>query len=98
MCMALEHKFSHRGCDKGNEQEVMVPWVMKQKADGDGESSQTLDRYYQLYRRGEFEEDILQAGGIVDSSGCEKDNWWAIAGRGSDPELDSVDFSASGAI
>lgn len=59
MCMALEHKFSHRGCDKGNEQEVMVPWVMKQKADGDGESSQTFDRYYQLYRRGEFEEDIL---------------------------------------
>lgn len=78
---ALEQKHSRRGWDEGNEQDVMVPWVMKQKVDGEGESPQTFNRYYHLYRRGELEEDILQAGGIVDSSGYEKDNWWAIATR-----------------
>ena len=78
---ALEQKHSRRGWDEGNEQDVMVPWVMKRKVDGGDESSQTFNRYYHLYRRGELEEDILQAGGIVDSSGYEKDNWWAVATR-----------------
>ncbi|MCJ1467804.1 tRNA methyltransferase, has a role in tRNA modification [Pseudocyphellaria aurata] len=77
---ALEQKHSRRGWDEDNEQDVMVPWVMKQ-VDEDGTSSQTFNRYYHLYRRGELEEDILQAGGIVDSSGYEKDNWWAVATR-----------------
>ena len=78
---ALEQKHSRRGWDEGNEQDVMVPWVMKRTVDGDDESSQTFNRYYHLYRRGELEADILQAGGIVESSGYEKDNWWAVATR-----------------
>lgn len=47
------------------------------------ENSTTFQRYYHLYREGELERDIVAAGGIVLSSGYEKDNWWAIAGRAS---------------
>jgi tRNA (uracil-5-)-methyltransferase TRM9 len=39
----------------------------------------TFLRYYHLYRKGELEHDIDEAGGIVVESGYEKDNWWAIA-------------------
>ena len=40
--------------------------------------SKTFLRYYHLYRRGELEQDVEQAGGKVVNSGYEKDNWWAI--------------------
>ena len=43
------------------------------------ESDKTFLRYYHLYRKGELEADIKQAGGMVLESGYEKDNWWAIA-------------------
>ncbi|KAJ4362126.1 tRNA methyltransferase, has a role in tRNA modification [Ascochyta clinopodiicola] len=43
------------------------------------EGDKTYLRYYHLYRKGELEEDIEQAGGVVVESGYEKDNWWAIA-------------------
>ena len=43
------------------------------------EGDKTFLRYYHLYRKGELEEDIEQAGGRVIESGYEKDNWWAIA-------------------
>lgn len=68
-----------------------MPWVMKQKSSAvdEGEEApdpasaeQTFQRYYHLYRKGELEEDIRSAGGIVDDSGYERDNWWAIATRG----------------
>lgn len=76
---ALEQKTSRRGWDEGDEQDVMVPWVMKQKGEEDAE--RVFHRYYHLYRRGELEEDIEQAGGLVEVSGYERDNWWAIAKR-----------------
>ena len=100
---ALEQKDSRRGWDEGHEQDVMVPWVLKQKKEkeakrkkkkGDvgGEESvreeqklegdRTFLRYYHLYRKGELEEDIKEAGGVVLESGYEKDNWWAIARLG----------------
>lgn len=88
---ALEQKGSRRGWDVGDDQDVMVPWVMKQKSSAvdEGEEApdpasaeQTFQRYYHLYRKGELEEDIRSAGGIVDDSGYERDNWWAIATRG----------------
>lgn len=41
-------------------------------------SSQTYNRYYHLYRKGELEDDIDKAGGVVVDSGYERDNWWAI--------------------
>ena len=58
----------------------MVPWVMKRKDAVDGRSTEmTFNRYYHLYREGELERDIRQAGGMVVDSGYERDNWWAIA-------------------
>lgn len=79
---ALEQKHSRRGWDKGDEQDVMVPWVMKQRTDNaTTKGSTTFNRYYHLYREGELEHDISKAGGHVLESGYEKDNWWAIAAR-----------------
>jgi tRNA (uracil-5-)-methyltransferase TRM9 len=43
------------------------------------EGDKTYLRYYHLYRKGELEQDIAEAGGVVVESGYEKDNWWAIA-------------------
>jgi tRNA (uracil-5-)-methyltransferase TRM9 len=93
---ALEQKDSRRGWDEGHEQDVMVPWVLKQKkekkprrkqddvesevAGGEEEAGdKTFLRYYHLYKKGELEQDIAEAGGVVLESGYEKDNWWAIA-------------------
>ncbi|KAL6720140.1 tRNA methyltransferase, has a role in tRNA modification [Lecanora helva] len=79
---ALEQKHSRRGWDKDSEQDVMVPWIMKQKSTSDiATEEKTFNRYYHLYREGELEHDITQAGGFVLESGYEKDNWWAIAAR-----------------
>ena len=92
---ALEQKESRRGWDEGDDQDVMVPWVMrvpkkKTKRSGDTELHQeppqesgdrTFHRYYHLYRKGELEHDIDAAGGMVLEAGYEKDNWWAIACR-----------------
>jgi tRNA (uracil-5-)-methyltransferase TRM9 len=86
---ALEQKDSRRGWDKDHAQDVMVPWVMKTRskdksssaADNGQDVSQTFQRYYHLYRSGELENNIVDAGGVVLESGYEKDNWWAIAAR-----------------
>ena len=72
---ALEQKHSRRGWDEGDDQDVMVPWVMKQGP----EPGKTFSRYYHLYRQGELEHDIVEAGGVVLEAGYEKDNWWAVA-------------------
>lgn len=79
---ALEQKTSRRGWDEGDEQDVMVPWVTKSASrDPGGVESTTFNRYYHLYRQGELEENIVEAGGTIVESGYEKDNWWAIAVR-----------------
>ena len=74
---ALEQDSSRRGWKAGDEQDVMVPWVLKSK----GKEDKTFQRYYHLYRKGELEGDVDSAGGVVLESGYEKDNWWAIARR-----------------
>jgi tRNA (uracil-5-)-methyltransferase TRM9 len=76
---ALEQKSSRRGWSEGDEQDVMVPWVMREKRPEGGEISRTFQRYYHLYRKGELEADVQAAGGLVLDSGYEKDNWWVIA-------------------
>ncbi|MCJ1403636.1 tRNA methyltransferase, has a role in tRNA modification [Xylographa trunciseda] len=76
---ALEQRNSRRGWDEGDEQDVMVPWVMKGNRFDGKEEVQTFHRYYHLYRQGELERDIIEAGGFVIESGYEKDNWWAVA-------------------
>ncbi|EON61797.1 hypothetical protein W97_01014 [Coniosporium apollinis CBS 100218] len=45
------------------------------------EQERTFHRYYHLYKKGELEHDIVEAGGVVLESGYEKDNWWAVAAR-----------------
>ena len=45
------------------------------------EADKTFHRYYHLYRQGELEENVRDAGGVVVEAGYEKDNWWAIAER-----------------
>lgn len=72
---ALEQKHSRRGWDEGDNQDVLVPWVMKQGP----EEGKIFNRYYHLYRHGELEHDIVEAGGVIMEEGYEKDNWWAIA-------------------
>ena len=74
---ALEQDSSRRGWKAGGEQDIMVPWVLKSK----GQEDRTYQRYYHLYRKGELEEDVVAAEGLVLESGYEKDNWWAIARR-----------------
>lgn len=82
---ALEQDSSRRGWSEKDDQDVMVPWVMrgskKGKDDGAVTEDRTFHRYYHLYRKGELEHDIRAAGGEVVESGYEKDNWWAIATR-----------------
>ncbi|MCJ1314470.1 tRNA methyltransferase, has a role in tRNA modification [Agyrium rufum] len=83
---ALEQKGSRRGWDENHEQDVMVPWVLQEKRSGTGEAGKppsniTFHRYYHLYKVGELEEDINEAGGKVLESGYERDNWWAVAVR-----------------
>ncbi|NJR31308.1 class I SAM-dependent methyltransferase [bacterium] len=77
---ALEQKSSRRGWDVGDEQDVMVPWVLKDNTKGTAGHGQDSEyhRYYHLYREGELESDTVAAGGTILESGYERDNWWAI--------------------
>ncbi|KAI1781126.1 S-adenosyl-L-methionine-dependent methyltransferase [Hypoxylon cercidicola] len=84
---ALEQGSSRRGWDEGTaDQDQLVPWVMRQNKKkkkeaegGEAAGDTTYQRYYHLYRKGELEEDVVEAGGEVLDSGYEKDNWWVIA-------------------
>ena len=77
---ALEQKFSRRGWDSGDAQDVMVPWILRDTSKGatTDKKHKMYDRYYHLYREGELENDVTVAGGTILESGYEKDNWWAI--------------------
>ncbi|KAL2117030.1 hypothetical protein VTJ04DRAFT_9198 [Mycothermus thermophilus] len=44
-----------------------------------GNADPVFQRYYHLYRKGELEEDVIAAGGVVVESGYERDNWWVVA-------------------
>jgi tRNA (uracil-5-)-methyltransferase TRM9 len=84
---ALEQESSRRGWSEKDDQDVMVPWVMRAKknkeVDGEQQTDKTFHRYYHLYKQGELEDNVRDAGGVVVESGYEKDNWWAIAQRAS---------------
>ena len=91
---ALEQKDSRRGWDRGDEQDVLVPWVLKQnhakspaKANLKNECPSkntclnlptTYRRYYHLYREGELQHDVITAGGKVVREGYDRDNWWVV--------------------
>ncbi|KAK3073896.1 tRNA methyltransferase, has a role in tRNA modification [Teratosphaeriaceae sp. CCFEE 6253] len=85
---ALEQESSRRGWTERDEQDVMVPWVMKgskkaaaESVEGAGKKGEdrTFHRYYHLYREGELERDVGDAGGVIFDAGYEKDNWWVVA-------------------
>lgn len=76
---ALEQRGSRRGWDEGGEQDLLVPWVMKGKAEGGGD--ETYQRYYHLYKEGELEGDVRAVGGKVLKGGYERDNWWVVCSR-----------------
>ena len=80
---ALEQESSRRGWTEKDDQDVMVPWVMKGSKKGTNGlvEDKTFHRYYHLYAEGELERDVGHAGGVVLEAGYEKDNWWAIAQR-----------------
>ncbi|RDW69167.1 tRNA (carboxymethyluridine(34)-5-O)-methyltransferase [Aspergillus mulundensis] len=79
---ALEQKTSRRGWDKGDDQDIMVPWVLKTPNPGNPDAEpKVFHRYYHLYQTEELERDVVSAGGHVLESGYDRDNWWAIASR-----------------
>ncbi|KAK9464341.1 S-adenosyl-L-methionine-dependent methyltransferase [Lipomyces arxii] len=71
---ALEQERSKRGWKEGDDQDVLVPWVL-------AGSNMVYQRYYHLYKQGEIESDVESAGGIVIKGGYERDNWWVIIKR-----------------
>jgi len=67
---------------KQDQGEYLTPLEQAQREGVDPTQDRTFQRYYHLYRKGELEDDIVEAGGKVVDSGYEKDNWWAIATPG----------------
>ncbi|KAK5949789.1 tRNA methyltransferase, has a role in tRNA modification [Knufia fluminis] len=79
---ALEQKNSRRGWDEGDNQDQLVPWVLKPDKNREAQDKPTTHhRYYHLYKQGELEEDVRAAGGEVVRSGYDRDNWWCVARR-----------------
>ncbi len=84
---ALEQKTSRRGWDKGDPQDIMVPWKTKELQITEGsaktkvtEGEETVyQRYYHLFKKGDLESDVVQAGGKAIKAGYDRDNWWVIA-------------------
>lgn len=70
---------AHDGEEVGGSVEELPAEKSDEPTETKTEGDKTYLRYYHLYRKGELEQDIEQAGGSVVESGYEKDNWWAIA-------------------
>lgn len=63
----------HKLTQLDSEQDVLVPWRLQ------NESAAAVHlRYYHLFRKGELETLIIEAGGSVVHSGYDQDNWYAI--------------------
>lgn len=84
-CWALEQEKSRRGYKEGDDQDILIPWVLqnkkklsKEEKESASVQEQTKYRYYHLYKRGELVSDGESAGGTIVDEGYEKDNWWAI--------------------
>lgn len=90
-CWALEQEKSRRGYKEGDDQDILIPWVLqnkkkltkeekkqKESQPDEPEQPQTKYRYYHLYKKGELVADAEAAGGRVVEEGYEKDNWWVV--------------------
>lgn len=94
-CWALEQEKSRRGYKEGDDQDILIPWVLQKNVNSKKKKGAQKDdieelkfsepetkyRYYHLYRKGELVENAERAGGKVVDHGYEKDNWWAIVER-----------------
>ncbi|EXJ93324.1 hypothetical protein A1O1_01716 [Capronia coronata CBS 617.96] len=79
---ALEQKNSRRGWDRGGQQDVLVPWVLKpDHASQPDTPARTYQRYYHLYHEGELQDNVIAAGARILSSGYDRDNWWVVIAR-----------------
>lgn len=65
----------------GCEQDVLVPWSLPSSSQTDA-SHPAADtghlRYYHLFKRGELEEFVQAAGGHLEQSGYDRDNWYVV--------------------
>ncbi len=72
----------------------MVPWTLAKSLAPKKEQPKTqveettttsmtkervYQRYYHMFRKGELEDLITKAGGKIEESGYDRDNWWCIA-------------------
>ena len=72
----------------GNEQDVLVPWSLNEFSLSSKEkekepetkrlkqSDDSFQRYYHLFKKGELDELVQEAGGIVLESSYDRDNWY----------------------
>jgi len=63
----------HKLTQLETEQDVLVPWQVK----GNGIAA-THERYYHLFRKGELDALILEAGGAIECTGFDQDNWYVV--------------------
>lgn len=65
-------------------QDVFVPWHMRRRKPGApsdrilGEPQETHRRFYHVYREGELEGEVKDAGGFVERSYYDHQNWCAV--------------------
>ena len=70
----------------GNEQDVLVPWNMSEfkeekepkRAKLASEASEEFQRYYHLFKRGELDDLVVEAGGKIIKSDYDRDNYYII--------------------
>ncbi|KAJ2850886.1 tRNA methyltransferase, has a role in tRNA modification [Coemansia brasiliensis] len=75
---ALEQK-GRRKFDQ-NTQDFLVPWVVPGSRNSDEQNDKVFHRYYHLFRKGELDELVQQAGDCsIVQSGYDKDNWYVVA-------------------
>ena len=90
---ALVQGNSRRAWNTGDNQDVLVPWIMKNTPKEKGAAvppPETYQRYYHLYQKDELEVDVVSAHGRVIEAGYDRDNWWVIAESGSKCEVQSL--------
>lgn len=78
--------------EEGNEQDVLVPWSLSEfpekseksklnakriKRENDEKAeAESLKRYYHLFKKGELDDLVVEAGGKIIESGYDRDNWY----------------------
>lgn len=78
-CWALEQQNSRRGYKEGDDQDILIPWMLPKSQKEPEADPEIKYRYYHLYRKGELADNCLKAGNCsIVEEGYEKDNWWIV--------------------